>query len=145
MRSNFFILRRLWDTRHSAVNSLAPRRRSGERVRERGNPINTALLSLALSSLGGGEGNLRRRFICSLSRRFISNVILSFHALNLAPPVSCSKYLVALVSIPAAFACHFVPGSKREKAARSVQSRNKESAATSSGNPTNPAPLARKM
>ena len=53
-------LRRLPDTRHGAVNSLAPRRRSGERARERGNPINTALLSPALSSLRGGEGDARR-------------------------------------------------------------------------------------
>jgi hypothetical protein len=30
------------------------------------------LLSLALSSLRGEEGNVRRRLICSLSRRFIS-------------------------------------------------------------------------
>jgi hypothetical protein len=66
------ILRSLWHTRHGAVNSLAPRRRSGERARERGNPTNTGLLSLALSSLIEGEGNVRHRLICSLSRRFIS-------------------------------------------------------------------------
>src|SRR5213593_633330 len=54
------LLRRLWNTRHSAVTSLSPRRRRGERARERGNPMDTPLLSLAPSSLGGGEGDAHR-------------------------------------------------------------------------------------
>src|SRR5919108_6675093 len=62
------LLSRLWDRRHRVVNSLSPRRRSGER----GNPINTALLSPALSSLRGGEGEARHPLTSSLFRRFIS-------------------------------------------------------------------------
>src|ERR1041385_955995 len=37
------LLRRLRHTRHGAVNSRAPRRRSGEGAREKGEPTNAAL------------------------------------------------------------------------------------------------------
>src|SRR5216117_2820750 len=83
------LLMGLWDTLHTAGNSLSPRRRSGERARERGNPIDTALLSPALSSLVGGEGGTPPpNLMSSLSRGFISNrasMVWSRRLWSLAP------------------------------------------------------------